>query len=143
MSIADQALRLLLALYAAIELERLGQPLARFEGVRFALEHNVLHAEFRIAAHCRCDLLHRPCQGIGEETRFLCLEIGEPEADERRDTKRRRVASDLAARGFDFAEPLGHCFGFAHIAGVPEVGILCGQLEHARAFASHHQRWSF
>ena len=36
--------RLLLLLHAAIELERLGQPLEGFEGVRFALKHDVLHA---------------------------------------------------------------------------------------------------
>jgi hypothetical protein len=55
---------------------------------------------------------------------LLCLQIGEPEADERRDAKRRRVAPDLATRGFDFGERLSHCFRFAHIASVPEVGIL-------------------
>src|SRR5215472_3910984 len=97
-------------------------------------------AEFRIAAHGRCDLLHRPCQGMVQETRLLSLQIGEPEADERRDAKRRRVAPDLAARGFKFGERGGHGFRCAHIAGVPEVGILGGQLEHARTFASHQQR---
>jgi len=67
----------LLLLHAAIELERLGQELSGFGGVRLALKHDMLHAEFRIAAHSRCDLLHRTCQGIVEETRFLCLQIGE------------------------------------------------------------------
>ena len=57
--------------------------------------------------------------------------------------KRRRVPPDLAARGFDFGEGLGHGFWFAHIADVPEVGILCGQLEHARTLASHQQRRPF
>jgi hypothetical protein len=31
------------------------------------LKHDVLHAEFGIAAHCRRDCLYRPCQGIVEE----------------------------------------------------------------------------
>jgi hypothetical protein len=44
---------------AAIESERLRQPLARFERVRLALKHDVLHAELGIATHCCCELLHR------------------------------------------------------------------------------------
>jgi hypothetical protein len=116
----------LLLLHDAIELERLGQPLARFVGVRRALKHYVLHAEFRVAAYCRCDLLRRAGQGIVEEDRFLGLEIGESEADERRDVKRRRIAPDLAACGLDSGEWLGHCLRFAHIASVPEVGVLPG-----------------
>src|ERR1700674_3578836 len=116
---SDTSWSLTRCLHAAIELERLGQPLARRGGVRLELQHDVLHAEFRIAAHRRCDLPHRTCQGIVEETRFLCMEIGEPETDERRDANRRRVAPDPAAHGFDFGEWLGHCFRLAHIASVP------------------------
>ena len=93
---------LLLLPSAAIKLERLGQSLRASIAVGLALKHDVLHAEFGIAAHCRCDLLHRTCQGIVEETRFVCLQIGEPEADERRDANRCRVAPDRAARGLRF-----------------------------------------
>ena len=41
---------------AAIEPQRLGQPLARFEAVGLTLKHDVLHAQFRITAHRGCDL---------------------------------------------------------------------------------------
>src|ERR1700752_2322550 len=52
---------LLLLLSAAIKSERLGQKLSRFAAIGLALNHDVLHAQFRIAAHCRCDLLHGTC----------------------------------------------------------------------------------
>src|SRR5579871_4855486 len=81
-------------LHGAIEVERLGQPSERFGGIRLALKHDVRHAQFRVAAYGCGDLLHRPRQGFVEEARLLWLEIGEPEADERRDTNRRRVAPD-------------------------------------------------
>ena len=42
-----------LALVAVVEPERLGQSPTRFAGVRRVLEHDVLHAEFGVAAHCR------------------------------------------------------------------------------------------
>src|SRR5262249_12975647 len=79
---------------AAIELERLSQPLACFERVGLALKHDVLHAELGIATHSCCELRHRTSQGIVEETRLLRLQVGEPKADERRDAKRCRVAPD-------------------------------------------------
>src|SRR5712692_4264596 len=131
-----------LLIHFPIEMERFRQPLARFGIVRFQLKHDVLHAEFRVAPHCRRELMWGTCQGIVEEPRFLWLEIWEPESDESRDSQRRWVTAYIAASGVDFGDWLGHCFWFAHVARVPNVGILCSQLEHARTFhlASHHQR---
>src|SRR5712692_5924852 len=105
-----------LSLYhPAVKMERLGQALARFRSVGLDLEHNVLDAEFRIAAHCRRDLLYFTCQGIVEEFRLVSLEIRIPEADERRDAERRRVAPDLATGGFDLSSTIGQGFRLAHV----------------------------
>src|SRR4029078_6979198 len=101
---------------AAIELQRPRQPLPRFGSVRLALKHDVLHAELGIATYCCCELRHRTSQGIVEKTWLLRLQSGEPQADQRRDAKRCRVAPDRAACGFDLGEPGDHGFRLAHIA---------------------------
>jgi len=132
-----------LALVAVVEPERLGQAAARFIGVRRVLEHDVLHAEFGVAAHCRREFLGRPFQVlVVDERRLLLLEVGEPQADQRRDAHRRRVAAYFVARGLDGGQRPGHRLGLTHVAGVPQVGIPRGQLDHARALGSEQQRRS-
>src|SRR2546428_14145911 len=108
---------LLLRLHAAIELECLGQPLPCFRAVRLALKHDVLHAEFPIAAHCGCDLLRCTCQGLVEEFRFFCLEVGEPEPDERCYAESGRVPPALAPSRFEVVASVGEVFWFAHSPG--------------------------
>jgi ATPase subunit of ABC transporter with duplicated ATPase domains len=132
-----------LALGAVIEPERLGQPPACFSGVRRVLEHDVLHAEFGVAAHGRREFLGRPFQVLViDERRLLWLEVGEPQADQRRDAHRRRVAAYLAARGLDGGQRAGHRLGLTHVAGVPQVGVPRGQLDQARALGPEQQRRS-
>jgi ATPase subunit of ABC transporter with duplicated ATPase domains len=132
-----------LALAAVIQPERLGQPPPRFAGVRRVLEHDVLHAEFGVAAHRRREFLGRPFQVLVlDERRLLLLEVGEPQADQRRDAQRRRVAAYLAARGLDGGQRPGHRLGLTHVAGVPQVGVPRGQLDHARALRAEQQRRS-
>ncbi|HXJ28122.1 MAG TPA: ATP-binding cassette domain-containing protein, partial [Streptosporangiaceae bacterium] len=126
-----------LALVAVIKPERLGYSPARFTGVRRVLEHDVLHAEFGVAAHRRREFLGRPFQVLVlDERRLLLLEIGEPQADQRRDAHRRRVAAYLAARGLDGGQRPGHRLWLTHVAGVPQVGVPRGQLDHARALGA-------
>ena len=48
---------LFVLLHAAIEAERLGQPLERFGNVRLALKHDVLHAQFRIVTISKRQIL--------------------------------------------------------------------------------------
>jgi ATPase subunit of ABC transporter with duplicated ATPase domains len=130
-----------LALAAVVEPERLGYSPARFAGVRRVLEHDVLHAEFGVAAHRRREFLGRPFQVLVlHERRLLLLEVGEPQADQRRDAHRRRVAAYLAARGLDGGQRPGHRLGLTHVAGVPHVGVPRGQLDHARALRTEQQR---
>ena len=87
---------LLWLLHAAIELE--ARALERLGSVRLALKHDMLHSQFRIAAHGRSELRHRPRQGMVEDRRSLRLQIREPEAYERRDAQRRWIPPDLVAR---------------------------------------------
>jgi len=132
-----------LALVAVIEPERLGYSPARFAGVRRVLEHDVLHAEFGVAVHRLREFLGRPFQVLVlDERRLLLLEVGEPQADQRRDAHRRRVAAYLAARGLDGGQRPGHRLGLTHVAGVPQVGVPGGQLDHARALGAEQQRRS-
>jgi len=126
-----------LALAAVVEPERLGYSPARFARVRRVLEHDVLHAEFGVAAHRRREFLGRPFQVLVlDERRLLLLEVGEPQADQRRDAQRRRVPAYLAARGLDGGQRPGHRLGLTHVAGVPQVGVPRGQLDHARALGA-------
>jgi ATPase subunit of ABC transporter with duplicated ATPase domains len=125
----------------AVELERLGQPPARFGGVRRVLEHDVPHAELIVAAHGRRQFLWRPFQvHVVDERRLLLLKVGEPQADQRRDAQRRRVAAHLTARGLDGGQPFCHRVWLTHVAGVPQVGVARGQPSHARALGSEQQR---
>jgi ATPase subunit of ABC transporter with duplicated ATPase domains len=126
-----------LALVAVIEPECLGYSPARFARVRRVLEHDVLHAEFGVAAHRRREFLGRPFQVLVlDERRLLLLEVGEPQADQRRDAQRRQVPAYLAARGLDGGQRPGHRLGLTHVAGVPQVGVPRGQLDHARALGA-------
>src|SRR3954470_7635058 len=72
-----------------------------------------------------------PVRGLSKMLGFA-TRSGEPDADDRRAAQRRRVSPDLAARGVDLGERLGHDFRSAQVADVPEVAEV-GPLRYSRA----------